>query len=155
GFELARGDDRQTAARKFIDDGQHAEGPAVLGAVLNEIIGPDMAFAFRPKPDAGAVVQPKPPASWLFLWHFQPLSPPNPVNPLEIDAKALGLQQRPDPAIAVTAIGRGQTEDRLRQRILIIANERMPALCRAWLPDDSARATLRHRHLRANVRDAV
>ena len=37
-----------------------------------------MAFAFRSKPDAGAIVQPKPPASWLFLGHFQPLSPPNP-----------------------------------------------------------------------------
>ena len=53
--------DRQALAGELVDDVEHAELPAVVGAVLDEVVGPDMVGALGPKPHAGAVIQPEPP----------------------------------------------------------------------------------------------
>jgi hypothetical protein len=39
-IEFARHDDRQTAPRELVDHRQHAKPPAVLSAVLHEVVGP-------------------------------------------------------------------------------------------------------------------
>ena len=44
--------DRQTLSRKFIYDTEHAEDLAVMRAVLNEVIRPDMAFVGGPQTHA-------------------------------------------------------------------------------------------------------
>ena len=35
--------------------------------------------------DAGAVVQPQTATLWLLPWHFQPLAPPQALDPLVVD----------------------------------------------------------------------
>ncbi len=56
--QLAVHMDGQTSASIFVDDRQHPEGPSVMGPIHDEVIGPDVVRAFRPEPDAGAVIQP-------------------------------------------------------------------------------------------------
>jgi hypothetical protein len=48
---------RKTFSRVFIDNREHAEHLAAVGAVLDEVIGPDMVRARRPKPHARSVRQ--------------------------------------------------------------------------------------------------
>src|SRR5688572_11956839 len=86
--QFAGDDDRQTPARKLIDDRQHPEGSPVLRAILHEVIGPDMSRPFRPKADTGSVIQPQSAALGLFLRHFKPLPAPDAVNPLEVHPPA-------------------------------------------------------------------
>ncbi len=44
--------DCQTLSCKLIDDAEHTEYLAVLRAVLNKVIGPDMPFVGGPEPNA-------------------------------------------------------------------------------------------------------
>ena len=39
--------DRQALPGELVDDVEHAELPAVVGAVLDEVVGPDMVGALR------------------------------------------------------------------------------------------------------------
>src|SRR5690606_30788954 len=52
GFELPVDPDRNAFPGELIDDVQHPELPAVVGAILDEVVGPDMVGIFRPNPDA-------------------------------------------------------------------------------------------------------
>ena len=52
GVQSALNADRQTLSRILIDDAKHAEDLAVMRAVLDEVIGPDMAFVGGPQPNA-------------------------------------------------------------------------------------------------------
>src|SRR3546814_20458986 len=79
--ELACDDQRQALAAGFVDDGKDAELSPVVGAFLDEVIGPAVPRILRPQPDARAVVQPSPPAFWLALGHLKSLSqPPPPID---------------------------------------------------------------------------
>ena len=155
GVQLARRDDGEALARKLINDRQHAEGPAVLRLVLDEIIAPDMAGALRSKADAPAVIQPEAAAFGLFLWHFQPFPPPDAIDPLEVRTPAFDAKQRGDPAIAVPAVSRCQVDDRRSQRLLIIADDWPPALRRARLTDHGASTALRDFNPGAHMLDTV
>lgn len=44
--------DGETLARVLVDDTQHAEDLSIMGAVLDEVVRPDVAFVCRPKPHA-------------------------------------------------------------------------------------------------------
>jgi len=136
------------------DDGEHPNGPPILGAILDEVIGPDMIGPLGSETDARSVIEPQTAAFGLLLWHFQPFPAPDPIDSLDADAPAFLDQQLADPPIAVTAILLGEPHDRLGERSLVVADLRVPALRRARLPDDSARATLRDGKLRAHVVDA-
>lgn len=153
--QLSRNDDRQALARILIDNSQHPEGPPVLCAILHEVIGPDMPGPLGPKTDAGSVIQPEPPALWLFLWYFQPLAPPDAVNPFQIYFPAFRAQKSTHPPIAVAAIGGGKADDRLRQRILIIANNRLPALRCARLTNNAAGTAFRNPGPGAHMLNAI
>jgi hypothetical protein len=155
GVQLARRDDGEALARKLINDRQHAERPAVLRLVLDEIIAPDMAGALRPKTDARAVIQPEAAAFRLFLRHFEPFPPPDAIDPLEVRPPAFDAKQRGDPAIAVAAVSRRQTDDRRRQRFFIIADDGPPTLRRAWLANHGASTALRDINPGAHVPDTV
>jgi hypothetical protein len=37
----------QALSGELINDGEHAEGPAVVRAILNEVVGPDVARVLR------------------------------------------------------------------------------------------------------------
>ncbi len=44
--------DRQALSGELINDAEHAEDFTVMRPVLDEVIGPDMAFLGRPEPNA-------------------------------------------------------------------------------------------------------
>ena len=103
-----------------------------------------MAGVLRPQPDAGAVGEPQPPAFRLFSRYFEPLTPPDTLHPLGIDPPTLGAQQRGDAAIAIAAIGAGQSDDRGAQRRFVIPYQARFALGRAGLTNSAAGAPFRN-----------
>ena len=83
GLELAGDPDRQAFVRELVDDIEHPVLPAVVGAILDEVVGPDVVGALGPQPEAGAVRQPEPAALGLLLGELEPLAPPS-TAPLSI-----------------------------------------------------------------------
>ena len=53
----------------------------LMGAILDEVIRPDMVRPLGAQPQARAVRQPEPAAFGLFGGDFQPLAPPDPLVP--------------------------------------------------------------------------
>jgi hypothetical protein len=51
-LELALDMDRQAFPAMLIDHGEHPERLAVVGAIRDEVVAPDMAAIARPKPYA-------------------------------------------------------------------------------------------------------
>ena len=58
GVQLAFDADRQAFPGELIYDAQHAEHLAVMRAILDEIVRPDMALVRRPEPHARTIIQP-------------------------------------------------------------------------------------------------
>ncbi len=141
-FEPAGYADGQALMRELVDDVEHADLAPVVGAVLDEVVGPDVIAVLGPEPDTGAVVQPEAPALWLPGRHFQPLASPDPLDPLVVDEPAGPAQQLGDLAIAITAILPGQIDDVGRQPLLIITALRDLALRRAMLAERRTGAAL-------------
>jgi len=112
--------DRDAFARELVDDVQHPIFPAIMGAILDEVVGPDMVGMLRPQPHARAVVQPEPPPFGLFGRDLQPLASPDPRHPFGVHPPAPVPQHRRDPTIAVTAVLDGERRDVGRQGRLII-----------------------------------
>ncbi len=96
--------DGQTLTAELIDHRQHAEGSAVVGSGLDEVIGPDMVPPARPQADARSVIEPEPAAPGLLGRNLQPLPSPNALNPLVVHIPAFGSQQGRDASIAVAAV---------------------------------------------------
>lgn len=104
GLEPAADPDGDTFAGKLVDHVEHAVLSAIVGSVLNEVIGPDMVGVLWPQPDAGSVIEPEPPAFGLLLWNLEPLSPPDPFHPFVVHHPPSSMQHRRDPTIAIPAI---------------------------------------------------
>ncbi len=119
GAKVARHDDRQALAAELVDQGQHAERPTVMGAVLNEIVRPNMVRPAWPQSNAGPVVNPQPAPLRPLHWNLdasrplraQPLAPPDPLDPLVVHAPTVGPQQGRDATIAIPAVALGQSND--------------------------------------------
>jgi hypothetical protein len=73
---------------ELVDDVEHAELPSVMGAVLDEVVGPDVVAMLGPQPDARSVRQPEPSALGLLPGDLQPLASPDPLDPLVVDEPA-------------------------------------------------------------------
>ena len=82
-----------------------------MGAILDEVIGPDMVGIFRSQPDARTVVQPEPASLRLPGRHLETLLTPDPLDALQVDQPARLLQQRRDPAVSIAAIPGGELND--------------------------------------------
>jgi len=80
--------DRQAFMREFVDDVEHAILSPVMGAVFDEVIGPDMVGALGAKADAGSVREPEPTSFGLSGRNLQPLASPDPLDPLVVDHPA-------------------------------------------------------------------
>src|SRR5918998_399959 len=112
GLELASDPNRQALVRELVDDVEHAVLPSVMGAVLDEVVGPDMVGALGPQAEAGAVRQPEPPALGLLFGDLQPLAAPDPLHPLVVDHPAgCGSQQLGDLAVAIAAVLARELDD--------------------------------------------
>jgi len=72
GLEAPGDRDRQALARVLINDRQHPDRLAVMGAGGDEVIGPDVVGPIRPETNAGPVVEPEAPR---FGCRFGTLSP--------------------------------------------------------------------------------
>ena len=149
--QLALDRDRQALTGELVDHGQHAERPAIVGSVHDEVIRPDMVRPLRPQADAGSVVDPQPASLGLLCRHFQPLPSPDAFDPLVVHTPALAAEQCRDPAITVATIGAGQPYDGRGQSRFMVAINTPIAVRRAWLADDPAYPTLRQRVPRANL----
>ncbi len=149
--QLALDRDRQALTGELVDHGQHAERPAIVGSVHDEVIGPDMVRPRRPQTDAGPVVEPQPASLGLLCRHFQPLPSPDAFDPLVVHTPALAAEQCRDPAITVATIGAGQPYDGRGQSRLMVAIDTPIALRRAWLADGPAHPTFGQRVPRANL----
>src|SRR5919112_54757 len=82
-----------------------------MGAVLDKVVTPDMIGIPRPQPDARTIVEPEPPLLRLLLWHFEPLPPPDPLNPLPVHLPPGLPQQSGDAPVAITAVLESQSDD--------------------------------------------
>ncbi len=137
--ELSVDLDRQALAGVFIDDDQHPERLAIKGAILDEVIRPDVVRVHRPKPNARSIGEPQTPAPGLFHWHSEPLAPPYPIDALDVHHPTFSVQQRGDPAVAVTAVLLGKAGNRFGQRIFALSALPRLALGGAVLADHAAR----------------
>ena len=72
GSQSSRDDDCQTPARELIQHDQHAEGAAVLGPVLDEVVRPDVVRTLRSETDARPIVEPQTAPLGCLLGTFSP-----------------------------------------------------------------------------------
>ena len=142
GVEPSLDTDGETLARVLIDHAQHSEDLSVMRAVLNEVIGPDMALVCRPEPHARSIIQPQSPALRLLLRDFEPFTSPYAIDALLIHMPAVSPQQLRNPAIAVSAEQRCEPDDRVCQRRLVITRCSRLALGRTMLTDHAASPAL-------------
>jgi hypothetical protein len=139
---------------ELVDDVEHADLSPVVGSVLDEVVRPDMIAVLGAKPDAGAVVQPEPAALGLPGRDLQPLTSPDPLDPLVVDEPAGPAQQLGDLAIAVAAILSGQLYEIGGQPLLVVTALRDLALRRAVLSERQTGAALRDGQRPSNMLDA-
>jgi hypothetical protein len=66
---------------------EHPILASIVGAILDEVVGPDMIALLRPQPNARSVGQPEPAALGLLMGDLQPLALPDTLDPLVVDLK--------------------------------------------------------------------
>src|SRR5262249_8488733 len=126
----------------------------VMGAVLDEVIGPDMIALLRAQPNARSVGQPESAAVGLLRWDLQPLASPDALDPLVVDYPARLPQQFGDLAIAVAAVLPGKLDNIGGETPLVVTTARDLALRRAMLPERRTGATLGNVQLRSHLLNA-
>src|SRR5207237_10205831 len=130
--DLLAGDtDRQAFMGKLVEHVEHPILASVMGAVLDEVIGPDMIALLRAQPHARSIGQPEPAALGLLRWDLQPLASPDTLDPLVVDYPARLPQQSGDLAIAVAAVLPGQLDNIGRETLLVVTTKRHLAFSRA------------------------
>ncbi len=110
---------RGTLSTELVEDVQRTERLAVIGAAMDEVIGPDVVATLWSEADAGSVIDPKPPLLWLFRWHLEPLPPPYPFDTAVADLPANASQQRHNATVAVTTVLPHQL-DHVRHKSILI-----------------------------------
>ena len=90
---------------------EHPISPSVISSILDEVVGPNVVAVLRPQAEARAIRQPQTAAFGLLFRDLQPLTSPDPLDPLVIDEPAGIPQQSCNLAIAVTAILASQLDD--------------------------------------------
>ena len=90
----------------------------------------------------------------MLSWDLQPLTSPDPLDPLIVDCPACLAQQRGDLAIAVAAVLPGKLDNIGRETLLVVTTARDLALCRAMLPERRTGATLGDMQLRSDLLNA-
>jgi len=110
----------------------------------DEVVAPHVVLPLQPKPHARTIVEPQSASWFLLLWNLQPFATPDTLHTILAYPPAGLLQQRRDPAIAITAVLAGKLEDRLRKRILVLSPENTVALRAARLVGQPACPPLRY-----------
>jgi len=115
-----------------------------MGAILNEVVGPNVVWSLRPQSHAGPIVQPKPTLLGLFLWDFKPLPSPNSFYALMIYVPAAIIQHARNHTIAVSSEIFGQRDNILGQPFFIRQTTWHLALRRTMLAEYAANPALRY-----------
>src|SRR3974390_2534585 len=127
---------------KLIEHIEHPILASIVGAVLDEVVGPDVIAVFRPQPDARSVRQPEPAALGLLMGDLQPLALPDTLDPLVVDCPTSLAQRLGDLAITVATVLPGKLDNIGRKTLLVVTAPRDLALRRAMLPERRTGATL-------------
>ena len=126
--------DRQALTGELVQYIARAEGPAVVGPVMDEVIGPDMARPLAPQLGAGAVVQSQTGPLQLTGRHPQPLAPPQALDPLVVDLPACLAQKGRNPPGAAAAVLPCQFRHVRHEGACVLTAARDIALSGAVLP---------------------
>ena len=153
-LELAGDTDRQTFVGELVEHVEHPVLATIVGAILDEVIGPDMIALLRPQPDARSVGQPEPAALGLLMGNLQPLTLPDTLDPLVVDDPARLAQELGDFAIAIAAVLPGKLDNIGCETLLVVTAARDLALRRAMLPERRTGATLGDMQLRSDLLNA-
>ena len=94
----------------------------------DKIARPDMVALCWTQANARSIMEPKSPSWLLFLWNLQPFATPDTFDSILAYLPAGPLQQRCDPAVAITAILAGKSNDSLSQSIFVFTLCRPVAL---------------------------
>ena len=114
--------DRQAFPPILVQQRQQPQRPSIVRSGANKVIAPYVVAPLRPQSYTGTVVQPQSSSRPVFLRHFQPLSPPDPLDPILTHLPACPSQQRRNPPVAIAAVVRCQGNDGLCQFILVSAD---------------------------------
>ena len=139
---------------ELVDDVEHANPVSVVGAVLDEVVGPDVIAVLGPEPDTGAVVEPEATPLGLPGRNLQPLASPDPLDPLVVHEPARIPQQGRDLAVAIATILARKLDDVGRELFLVVPAPRALALRRAVLAERRTGAALGDGQLSSNMLDA-
>lgn len=134
---------RETNPIVLVDERQDAQAATVVGLALDEVEAPDVIAMERPQPYAGAIVQPQPASRPMLLRDLEPLTTPDPLNPVLAHLPPGCLQQRGDTAVTVASVLGRQGDDGAGQRILVSRYRGHVALRAPVLADDPAGVALR------------
>ena len=125
-----------------------------MRAIFDEVVRPHVIAMFRPEPDARAISQPKPAALGLFGGNLQPLSSPDPLDPLVVDDPSRRRpQQLRDLAVAVAAVLPGQFDDIGDQPLLVVTTVGRFRCVERCCPSARTRTTLGYLEFAPNVLD--
>ena len=139
---------------ELVDDVEHAVLPAIMGAVIDEVVRPDVIGMLRPQTNAGAIGKPQPPAFRLLPRDLQPLASPDPLDPRVADQPASITQQGGDLAVAIAAVLSSKFDYVGRQSFGIFTAPRDLALRRAMLPERRTSAALGDMQMISDMLDA-
>jgi hypothetical protein len=143
-----------TFVRELVEHVEHPVLASIVGAILDEVIGPDMVALLRPQPDARSGGQPEPAALGLLMGNLQPLALPDTLDPLVVDCPARLAQELGDLAIAIAAVLPSKLDNIGGETLLVSTTARDLALRRAMLPERRTGATLGDMQLRSDLLDA-
>ena len=113
-----------------------------MGAILDEVVGPDMVRTFRPQSDARAIIEPEPASLRLLLRNLQPLTSPDPFDTFDVHHPACAVQHHRDAAIPVAAILDSARNDVYDQGRLSIRSIRNLALLGTILNENPERPSV-------------
>jgi hypothetical protein len=133
GVEPSLYEDGEALSTEFVDDRQHLDGTTIVGAVLYEVIGPDMVAMRWPEPDTRPIVEPEPPTLGLFLSNLQP--------PIFLSTSVIGLLSHSEPA---ADLFHGTTLRQKDLRVPKLPDDLLNAVSLALHPDLPSRSRYCH-----------
>ena len=118
--------------------------PSLMGAILDEVIRPDMVRPLGAQPQARAVRQPEPAAFGLFLLGLSAPRAARSLDPLVIDDRArCRSQQLRDLPIAIAAISPSSVRHVAVSRLLVVCPRRNAASRGSTLSEHAAYSAAR------------
>jgi len=125
-----------------------------MGAVLDEVVRPDVVGMLCPQTNAGAICEPEAAPFGLLLGNLQPLTSPDPLDPRVADQPAGITQQGSDLAVAIAAVLSSKFDHVGCQPFGIFTAPRDLALRRAMLPERRTSAALGDMQMSSDMLDA-